>query len=66
MGVKILVAIVAAIALFFLGLLMGGVPFGLLFAIVGLVFGFIMPEFWLGGRIRKRSHGDDPPAAGRP
>ena len=55
MGVKILVAIVAAIALFFLGLLMCGVQVGFLFAVFGLVFGFIVPEFWLGGRIRKRS-----------
>lgn len=54
MGVKILVAIVAAIALFFLGLLMGGVPLGFVFGLFGLLFGFIMPEFWLGGRIRKR------------
>lgn len=55
MGVKILVAIVAGIALFFLGLLMGGPPLGFVFALGGLVFGFLMPEFWLGSRIRKRS-----------
>ena len=55
MGVKILVAIVAAIALFFLGLLMGGGPLGFIFAMFGALFGFIMPEFWLGSRIRKRA-----------
>lgn len=55
MGVKILVAIVAGIALFFLGLLMGGPPLGFVFSLFGLVFGFLMPEFWLGSRIRKRS-----------
>ncbi len=55
MGVKILVAILAAIGLFFLGLLMGGVPLGFIFAVGGAVFGFLMPEFWLGSRIRKRS-----------
>ena len=54
MGVKILVAIVAAIALFFLGLLMGGVPLGFIFGVGGLAVGFILPEFWLGSRIRKR------------
>ena len=54
MGVKILVAIVAAIALFFLGLVMGGVPLGFIFAIGGGAFGFILPEFWLGSKIRKR------------
>jgi tight adherence protein C len=55
MGVKILAAIVSAIGLFFLGLLLSGFQVGTLFALFGLVFGFIMPEFWLGGRVRKRS-----------
>lgn len=54
LGVKLLVAIVTAIALFFLGLLMGGAPLGSVFAVGGMAFGFILPEFWLGGRIRKR------------
>jgi tight adherence protein C len=55
MGVKLLVAIVAGIGLFFLGLLFGGFATALLFAVFGLLFGFIMPEFWLGRRIRARS-----------
>ena len=55
MGVKILVAILAAIGLFFLGLLMGGPPLGFIFALAGGAFGFIMPEFWLGRRISARS-----------
>jgi tight adherence protein C len=54
-GVKFLSAILLAIGLFFLGLLMGGFPLGLMFAMVGLAFGFILPEFWLGRRIRARS-----------
>jgi tight adherence protein C len=54
-GVKFLSAILLAIGLFFLGLLMGGVPLGLMFAMGGLAFGFILPEFWLGRRIRARS-----------
>ncbi len=55
MGVKLLVAIVAAIGLFFLGLVIGGIPTGFLFGVFGLVFGFILPEFWLGRRIRGRA-----------
>jgi tight adherence protein C len=55
MGVKILVAILGALGLFFLGLLMGGVPLGFIFAIAGGAFGFIMPEFWLGKRASARS-----------
>jgi tight adherence protein C len=55
MGVKLLVAIVAAIGLFFVGLAFGGIVTGFLFAVFGLVFGFIMPEFWLGRRIRARA-----------
>jgi tight adherence protein C len=55
MGVKILVAILAAIGVFFLGLLIGGFTLGVIFAIFGLFLGFLLPEFWLGGRVRKRS-----------
>jgi tight adherence protein C len=55
MGVKLLVSIVAAIGLFFIGLLIGGFASALLFAVFGLVFGFILPEFWLGRRSRARS-----------
>jgi tight adherence protein C len=55
MGVKLLATIVGAVALFFLGLLIGKVPLGMLFAIVGAALGFIGPEFWLGRRIRERA-----------
>ncbi|HEX6139529.1 MAG TPA: type II secretion system F family protein [Candidatus Limnocylindria bacterium] len=55
MGVKILSTIVLAIALFFLGLLMGGIRLAFVFALAGAAFGFILPEFWLGRRIRARS-----------
>jgi len=55
MGVKLLSTIVLAIALFFLGLAMGGPTLGFLFAVVGAAFGFILPEFWLGRRIQARS-----------
>jgi tight adherence protein C len=55
MGVKILSTIVLAIALFFIGLLMGGPAMGFIFAIVGAAFGFVLPEFWLGRKGRARS-----------
>jgi len=55
MGVKLLSTIVLAIALFFVGLAMGGPTLGFLFAVVGAAFGFILPEFWLGRRIQARS-----------
>ena len=29
-------------------------PIGYLFGIVGLLFGYTVPEFWLGGRVKKR------------
>jgi tight adherence protein C len=54
------------------GAIIGGVLFGLLFLIVGFMalpavlrfvmipigalFGYTLPEFWLGGRVRKRQH----------
>ena len=55
MGVKLLATIVAAVLFFFLGLLMGGGALAFIFALMGAAFGFIGPEFWLGGRIRKRA-----------
>ena len=54
-GVKLLAAIIAAILVFLLGLLLGGFVMGVLFAAVGGAFGFIIPEYWLGKRISKRS-----------
>ena len=57
MGVKLLGAIVGAVLLFFLGLLIGGVPLGFILSILGLAFGFIGPEFWLGRKIRDRAMG---------
>jgi tight adherence protein C len=55
MGVKILSAAVLAVLLFFLGLLLAGPALAFIFALMGLGFGFILPEFWLGRRIRARS-----------
>jgi tight adherence protein C len=55
MGVKILATIVLAVALGFLGLLIGKAPLAFLFGIVGAGLGYMAPEFWLGGRAKKRS-----------
>jgi tight adherence protein C len=55
MGVKLLALIAFAILGFVLGLALGGVTAGLLFVLVGGAIGYMGPEFWLGGRIRKRS-----------
>jgi tight adherence protein C len=55
MGVKILAAIVVAVVMFFLGLLLAGPALGFILALMGMGFGFIGPEFWLGRKIRARS-----------
>ena len=55
MGVKILSTIVFAVIGFFLGLLIGKIQIGFVFALAGGAIGFVAPEFWLGRRIRGRS-----------
>jgi tight adherence protein C len=55
MGVKILSTIVFTIIGFFLGLLIGKIQIGFVFALAGGAIGFVAPEFWLGRRIRNRS-----------
>lgn len=56
-GVKFLGAIAGAIGVFLLLLLLTQNPaVGLLGGVVGLMIGFIGPEFWLGKRIAKRSN----------
>jgi tight adherence protein C len=55
MGVKILVMIVLGIGLGLLGLLIGKAPLAFLFGIAGAGLGYMAPEFWLGGRAKKRS-----------
>jgi tight adherence protein C len=57
-AVKVVGAVVGAILFFFLFVIVGvlglGVPLNLVFAAMGVLFGWTMPEFWLGGRVRKR------------
>ena len=55
LGVKMLVGIaIAAIAFLVFGLLIGGVVVGLFLGLVGFGIGFLVPEFWLGRRIKAR------------
>ncbi len=46
-----------------LGVLKFPVAIGFVLTIVGVAFGYTIPEFWLGGRVRKRQKAilhDDP------
>ncbi len=58
LGVKAVGAIVGGILFFLLFVIVGfmGLPLVLQFAMIpiGLMFGYTIPEFWLGGRVRKR------------
>src|SRR6187399_2527717 len=59
LGIKAIGAIVGAILFFVLFGLVGvmGFPFfigGLLMPVIGALFGYTIPEFWLGGRVKKR------------
>ena len=58
LGIKAIGAIAGAILFFVLFGVIGilGFPFfiGVLFGVIGGFFGYTIPEFWLGGRIKKR------------
>src|SRR4051794_25299500 len=62
LGIKAIGAIVGA-AIFFLLFIFPGVisfvpfPISLIMIPVGLLFGYTIPEFWLGGRVKKRQKG---------
>jgi tight adherence protein C len=57
LGIKAIGAIVGA-GLFFvvIGLIGKNFTMGLALTAVGLLAGYTVPEFWLGGRVRKRQH----------
>ncbi len=62
LGIKAIGAIIGAILFFFLFAIVGilGFPFfigGLVMPVVGGLFGYTVPEFWLGGRVKKRQKG---------
>jgi tight adherence protein C len=56
LGIKAIAAFVFAALFFVLAafVLAAGVSGGVIMGAIGLVFGYIAPEFWLGGRVRKR------------
>ena len=58
LGIKAISAIIFAILFFFLFAIVGvlGFPFliGAGFGIIGALLGYTIPEFWLGGRVKKR------------
>ena len=55
MGVKLLAAIGGGLGGFVIGLLLGGPALGLLFGVALLGFGYVITEYWLSKRIKKRS-----------
>ncbi len=55
LGIKAIVALIGSGLLFLVfGILGGNLLMGLALAPVGLLFGYTVPEFWLGGRVKKR------------
>jgi len=56
LGIKAIVAVATAGILFLVfGILLGsGILQGVLFGVLGLGIGYILPEFWLSGRVKKR------------
>jgi len=55
LGIKAMGAVAGAGILFLLfGILSGNILNGIVFAVLGLGIGYIFPEFWLSGRIKKR------------
>jgi tight adherence protein C len=58
LGIKAIGAIIGGILFFFLFAIVGllGFPFliGAGFGIIGALLGYTIPEFWLGGRVKKR------------
>jgi tight adherence protein C len=60
LGIKAIGTIVGAILFFVLFVIVGfmalPVPLNFVMAGIGGLFGYTVPEFWLGGRVRKRQH----------
>src|SRR5256885_1534100 len=60
LGIKAVAAIVGALLFVFLFGVVGFMDLPpvlrILMGVVGLMFGYTIPEFWLGGRVRKRQH----------
>jgi tight adherence protein C len=60
LAVKAIGAVVGAILFLFLFVIVGvmglPIPINFLMGLIGLLFGYTIPEFWLGGRVKKRQH----------
>jgi tight adherence protein C len=60
LGIKAIGTIVGGILFFVLFVIVGfmslPIPLNFVMAGIGAMFGFTLPEFWLGGRVRKRQH----------
>jgi tight adherence protein C len=60
LGIKAIGAIIGGILFFFLFVILRVLGFppliGILLSGIGMLFGYTIPEFWLGGRCRKRQH----------
>jgi tight adherence protein C len=60
LGVKAVGAVIGAILFLFLFVIVGvmklPIPINFGMGLVGLLLGYTVPEFWLGGRVRKRQH----------
>jgi len=57
LGLKIVIAIaVGGLAFLFFGLIDQNLVFGVITGALGLLLGYMLPEFWLGRRIRARQH----------
>jgi tight adherence protein C len=58
LGIKAIGAILGGVLFFILFVLVGVLGFplfiGLIMTVVGVLLGYTLPEFWLGGRVRKR------------
>ena len=55
MGVKLLSTLVVGVAVGLLMLATGRVQLAFLFGVAGAALGYMLPEFWLGGKAKKRS-----------
>lgn len=60
LGIKAVAAVIGGILFIFLfgvvGVLDLPAVLRLLMGVIGLLFGYTIPEFWLGGRVKKRQH----------
>jgi tight adherence protein C len=61
LGIKAIAAVIGGALFFFLFVVVGllGLPpvIGIVMSAVGLLLGYTIPEFWLGGRVKKRQKG---------